>query len=210
MKKLLILAFLFLGFALSAQNVTINAVGKNIGGKHIRLFLADDYISGLEVQKADVKLGENDSTFSFGLVTDGVSILTLKIDAFEYSFISQPGKIYELQIDSIDYAVADSVNVLLYKYILPIKITNLDSEDLNIKINKFDVAIENFITRYDRELLVTKEKNIIDSLYQLAETFLQNEKDGSYFHTYVKYELGKMNHVLRLKSRKQQRVELCP
>lgn len=208
MKKLLIFAFLFLGFALSAQNVTINAVGKNIGGKHIRLFLADDYISGLEVQKADVKLGENDSTFSFGLVTDGVSILTLKIDAFEYSFISQPGKIYELQIDSIDYAVADSVNVLLYKYILPIKITNLDSEDLNIKINKFDVAIENFITRYDRELLVTKDKNIIDSLYQLAETFLQNEKDGSYFHTYVKYELGKMNHVLRLKSRKQQRVEL--
>ena len=51
MKKLLIFAFLLWGVALSAQNVTINAVGKNIGGKHIRLFLADDYISGLEVQK---------------------------------------------------------------------------------------------------------------------------------------------------------------
>lgn len=208
MKRFSIIAFLLLSTVISAQNVTINASGKNIGGKHIRLFITDDYISGLEVQKADVKLQENDSTFSFGLVTDGVSVLTLKIDAFEYSFISQPGKIYELQIDSINYAITDSVNVLLHKYILPITITNLDKDDLNVKINDFDAAIEDFITQYDRELLVMKDSLIVDSLHKLTQQFLETEKEGSYFHSYIKYEAGKMDHVLRLKGRKQQRAEL--
>ncbi|MEE1097690.1 MAG: thioredoxin family protein [Bacteroidales bacterium] len=208
MKKILLATLLLFSFAISAQNVRINATGRNIGGKHIRLFVADDYVSGLEVQKDDIVLSENDTCFNFGVLTDGVSIITLKIDAFEYSFISEPGKIYELKIDSINYAISDSINVLLHKYILPIEITNLDKDDLNIKISKFDAAIDEFVSKNDRELLVIRDSVTIDTLYKLAKSFLENENPDSYFSTYINYELGKMKHVLRLDSRKKLRREL--
>ena len=79
---------------------------------------------------------------------------------------------------------------------------------MNIKINKFDAAIDEFVSKNDRELLVMRDSVTIDALYKLAESFLENENPNSYFTTYVKYELGKMKHVLRLDSRKKLRREL--
>ena len=138
MKRTAFLAFLFFASGLFAQNISIKGIGKNISGQHIRLFVSEDNFSGLEVQKGDVQLSDDDEEFEFAFTADGANIVTLKINAFEYSFIAQPGNIYNLSIDSINYAIADSVNVLLYKYILPIRINNLAQNDINIKIADFD------------------------------------------------------------------------
>lgn len=208
MKKIILALLLFAAGVLSAQNVSIDISGADIGGKQIRLFLADDYLSGLDKEVAEQTLSQEDTSCRFGLLTDGVSVITIKIDAFEYSFISQPGKIYSLWIDSINFTLADSVNVLMYKQPLPIAITNLAPDDLNPKIGRFDAAVEDFVSRNARSLLVTREKAVTDSLVALIDSFLENEPQGSYFAEYVKYESGKIKHVLRLESRKALREEL--
>lgn len=208
MKKIILALLLFAEGVLSAQNVSIDISGADIGGKQIRLFLADDYLSGLDKEVAEKTLSQEDTSCRFGLLTDGVSVITIKIDAFEYSFISQPGKVYSLWIDSINFTLADSVNVLMYKQPLPIAITNLAPDDLNPKIGRFDAAVEDFVSRNARSLLVTREKAVTDSLVALIDSFLENEPQGSYFAEYVKYESGKIKHVLRLESRKALREEL--
>ncbi len=208
MKKIILALLLFAAGVLSAQNVSIDISGADIGGKQIRLFLADDYLSGLDKEVAEKTLSQEDTSCRFGLLTDGVSVITIKIDAFEYSFISQPGKVYSLWIDSINFTLADSVNVLMYKQTLPIAITNLAPDDLNPKIGRFDAAVEDFVSRNARSLLVTREKAVTDSLVALIDSFLENEPQGSYFAEYVKYESGKIKHVLRLESRKALREEL--
>lgn len=208
MKKIVLAIFLLAAGVLSAQNVSIDISGANIGGKQIRLFLADDYLSGLDKQVSAKTLSQEDTSCNFGLLTDGVSIITIKIDAFEYSFVSQPGKIYSLAIDSINFVVADSVNVLMYKQTLPVKITNLAPDDLNTKIERFDVATEDFVSRNARNLLVTRDNTVTDSLVALLNNFLADEPQGSYFAEYVKYEIGKIKHVLRLESRKALREAL--
>ncbi|MGM9820859.1 MAG: TlpA family protein disulfide reductase [Candidatus Onthomorpha sp.] len=208
MKKIILALLLFAAGVLSAQNVSIDISGADIGGKQIRLFLADDYLSGLDKEVAEKTLSQEDTSCRFGLLTDGVSVITIKIDAFEYSFISQPGKVYSLWIDSINFTLADSVNVLMYKQPLPIAITNLAPDDLNPKIGRFDAAVEDFVSRNARSLLVTREKAVTDSLVALIDSFLENEPQGSYFAEYVKYESGKIKHVLRLESRKALREEL--
>ncbi len=208
MKKICLIVLLLLGGALSAQNVTIKAKGKNIEGKQVRLLVMEDYISGLEEKKAEVKLSEGENEFSFPLTLSGVSIATIKIEAFEFGFIVQPGKIYELSIDSIDYAMADSVNMLLYRCLLPIEITNLDKDDVNEKIGRFDVALEDYIAENDKALLVQKDSVVIAGLYKLVESHLENQAPDSYFALYVKYEFGKIQYALRLKSRKLLREEL--
>lgn len=208
MKKIILALLLFAAGVLSAQNVSIDISGADIGGKQIRLFLADDYLSGLDKEVAEKTLSQEDTSCRFGLLTDGVSVITIKIDAFEYSFISQPGKVYSLWIDSINFTLADSVNVLMYKQPLPIAITNLAPDDLNPKIGRFDASVEDFVSRNARSLLVTREKAVTDSLVALIDSFLENEPQGSYFAEYVKYESGKIKHVLRLESRKALREEL--
>lgn len=208
MKKIILALLLFAAGVLSAQNVSIDISGTDIGGKQIRLFLADDYLSGLDKEVAEKTLSQEDTSCRFGLLTDGVSVITIKIDAFEYSFVSQPGKVYSLWIDSINFTLADSVNVLMYKQPLPIAITNLAPDDLNPKIGRFDAAVEDFVSRNARSLLVTREKAVTDSLVALIDSFLENEPQGSYFAEYVKYESGKIKHVLRLESRKALREEL--
>lgn len=208
MKKIILALLLFAAGVLSAQNVSIDISGADIGGKQIRLFLADDYLSGLDKEVAEKTLSQEDTSCRFGLLTDGVSVITIKIDAFEYSFVSQPGKVYSLWIDSINFTLADSVNVLMYKQPLPIAITNLAPDDLNPKIGRFDAAVEDFVSRNARSLLVTREKAVTDSLVALIDSFLENEPQGSYFAEYVKYESGKIKHVLRLESRKALREEL--
>ena len=208
MKRTAFLAFLFLASGLFAQNITINGTGKNINGQHIRLFVSEDNFSGLEVQKGDVRLSDNENEFQFAFTADGANIVTLKINAFEYSFIARPGNIYNLGIDSINYAIADSVNVLLHKYIMPIRITNLAENDINVKMSEFDGKMEDFIALHGRELLVNKDSLAVKGLYDLVNGFLKNEDSTSYFAIYVKYELGKLEYVLRLKGRKKQRLEL--
>ena len=208
MKRTAFLAFLFLASGLFAQNITINGTGKNINGQHIRLFVSEDNFSGLEVQKGDVRLSDNENEFRFAFTADGANIVTLKVNAFEYSFIARPGNIYNLGIDSINYAIADSVNVLLHKYIMPIRITNLAENDINVKMSEFDGKMEDFIALHGRELLVNKDSLAVKGLYDLANGFLKSEDSTSYFAIYVKYELGKLEYVLRLKGRKKQRLEL--
>ena len=83
MKKIILAIFLLAAGVLSAQNVSIDISGANIGGKQIRLFLADDYLSGLDKQVSAKTLSQEDTSCNFGLLTDGVSIITIKIDAFE-------------------------------------------------------------------------------------------------------------------------------
>lgn len=208
MKRTAFWAFLFLTSGLFAQNITINGTGKNISGQHIRLFVSEDNFSGLEVSKGETHVDNEANEFHFAFTADGANIITLKINAFEYSFIAQPGNIYNLSIDSINYAIADSVNVLQHKYILPIRITNLADDDINVKMANFDRQMENFVALHGRNLLVNMDSLTTKALYDLANNFLQNEDSASYFATYVKYELGKMEYILRLKARKKQRLEL--
>lgn len=208
MKKILFVAFVLLANVLPGQNVTINVKGKNIEGKQVRLAVSGDYISGLETVRQRVQLGEGENECSFALTLDGVSIVTLKIEDFEFAFLARLGKIYDLAVDSVNYALSDSLNLLLNKAVLPVEITNLSSDDINSKIAAFDVALEDFIAENDKALLVQRDSAAVSEFYKLVDNLIAGEDSTSYFSTYAKYELGKIEYVLRLKGRKQQRANL--
>ncbi len=208
MKRFGLIVLLLLANVLAGQNVSIKATGKNIGGKQVRLAVSGDCFSGLETVADRVQLGEEETECGFALTLDGVSIVSLKIDCFEFAFLAEPGKIYELDIDSINYALSDSLNLLLNRAVLPIEITNLAPDDINCKIAAFDAALEDFIVANDKALLVQKDSVAVSELYKLVDGFVKTEDSTSYFATYTRYELGKIEYALRLKGRKEQRARL--
>ena len=155
-KLLLVLVTLFVADFVFAQNVSIEGTGSGISGKKIRLSFVEDGISLLEKHLQDYTVAKDDSTFSFAFTLDGVSRIRLRIDSYEYGFLAKPGMVYKMRIGDFNYDLYDSVNTLVYRYVLPVTIENLPKEDINNSIAAFDMAVSDYILNHRKELFQLK------------------------------------------------------
>lgn len=199
MKKLLfIILFLSSVFAYS-QNVRVNLIGKGLEGKRVKLSLVEDRLSFLRTEK-DVKLVEQgDSVVNFGVTLDGVSELVISVDAYSFSFLAQPGVIYEMRLNDFNFDLSESFNVLMYNVELPIEIVSPENE-LTSKIIGFDYEVNDYIVKNRRKLYPMKDSVAIAGLYDLKAKFLQGEDASSYFASYVNYEFATLERSLGLRN----------
>ena len=115
MKRLFLIIFLLSSVFAYSQNVRINLTGKGLENKKVKLSLVEDRISFLQTEKSVQTVASGDSVVNFSLVLDGVSELVISIDAYSYSFLAQPGNIYEMKLRDFNFNLADSFNVLMYR-----------------------------------------------------------------------------------------------
>ncbi|MDR1847863.1 MAG: 4Fe-4S dicluster domain-containing protein [Bacteroidales bacterium] len=204
---LLWLVMLLLSVNLFAQNVTIKGKGIGIGGKSVRLYVTADPVSNLEVEAGLCNVAIEDSLFSFKLTLSCITPLNIKIDNYQYSFLAQPGKIYDLYIHPFNYNIADSLNFYFNKFILPIEILS-DSTELNKQIAIFDEAFENFVASHTTRLMNKSSRGLRDSLSVFTSRFVQDSNDTSYFATYVRYETAQLLYSLGLRNRDKMKAQL--
>jgi hypothetical protein len=206
-KKVLLFIFILFSFSAFCQNVSIEGKGKGIGGMTVRLYAIEDRLSFLELEKGRYVVEKNDSTFEFKLTLPSVTQLKIKIESYEFGFLAQPGKIYELAIGDFNYNIADSLNFFMHKIILPVEITNSDSLELTRRINDFDMVFENYLSQNLTRLLSVRNKSIGDTLNNFALQFVSPE-DSSYFASYVRYEVAQVLYSTNLINRDKLRAEL--
>ncbi len=199
MKKLLfIILFLSSVFAYS-QNVRVNLTGKGLEGKRVKLSLVEDRLSFLRTEMVESLVGEGDSVVNFAVTLDGVSELVISIDAYSYSFLAQPGVIYEMRLNDFNFDLSESFNVLMYNVELPIEIVSPENE-LTSKIIGFDYEVNDYIVKNRRKLYPMKDSVTIAGLYALKDRFLQGEDASSYFASYVNYEFATLERSLGLRN----------
>ncbi len=199
MKRLFFIIFLLSSVFVCSQNVRINLTGKGLENKKVKLSLVEDRISLLQTEKSVKSLATGDSLVNFELVLDGVSELVISIDAYSYSFLAQPGNIYEMKLRDFNFNLADSFNVLMYRVELPIEILSPENE-LTSKIIKYDYEIQNYLLSNKRKLYPMRDSLAIAGLYELKDKFLQGEEKSSYFYNYVEYEFAAMERSIALKN----------
>ena len=151
MKRLFLIIFLLSSVFVYSQNVRINLTGKGLENKKVKLSLVEDRISFLQTEKSVQTIASGDSVINFSLVLDGVSELVISIDAYSYSFLAQPGNIYEMKLRDFNFNLADSFNVLMYKVELPIEILSPENE-LTSKIIRYDYEVQNYLLNNKRKL----------------------------------------------------------
>lgn len=198
---------LLCSFSSNAQNIRIEGVGQDIGGKDIRVIGVEDFISRLEKEKARYKVKEGDSTFSFALTLPSSTMLTIRIDAFDYNFIAEPGKVYQMRILPFNFNIGDTLNTLFYKIPLPILIENETENDLNRKVFILDTFIENFIADNKKKILVYKTKIYIDSICKGVNA-LVDSNDEDYFKNYAKYSLASVLYSSDLVNKRKLKIDL--
>ncbi|MEE1143319.1 MAG: thioredoxin family protein [Bacteroidales bacterium] len=199
MKRLFLIIFLLSSVFVYSQNVRINLTGKGLENKKVKLSLVEDRISFLQTEKSVQTIASGDSVVNFSLVLDGVSELVISIDAYSYSFLAQPGNIYEMKLRDFNFNLADSFNVLMYKVELPIEILSPENE-LTSKIIRYDYEVQNYLLNNKRKLYPMRDSLAIAGMYELKNQFLQNEDKSSYFYNYVEYEFAALERSLALRN----------
>ena len=199
MKRLFFIILLFSSVFAYSQNVRINLTGKGLENRKVKLSVVEDRISLLQTEKSVQTVAAGDSVVNFSLVLDGVSELVVSIDAYSYSFLAQPGNIYELKLRDFNFNLADSFNVLMYKVELPIEILSPENE-LTSKIIRYDYDVQSYILNNKRKLYPMRDSLTIAGLYDLKNKFLQNEDKSSYFYNYVEYEFATLERSLSLRN----------
>lgn len=193
---LLFLVVVFTGITQS-QNTFIDGTGIGIGGKTVRLIVYADRISFLEQDTALSIVPDKDSTFHFSIVLSEPAEAILRIEMYDYHFIMEPEKHYEIHIDSFPYSMdGENQNPMLFDYPLPAHIICRDSNDLNQKLYRFNNAIDSFSYVHEVELFVHRNKLYIDSLNKLAAEYY-NEQDSGYFETYARSHVAALEYVCR-------------
>lgn len=199
MKRLLfIILFLSSVFAYS-QNVRVNLTGKGLEGKRVKLSLVEDRLSFLRTEKDERLVALGDSVVNFGVTLDGVSELVISIDAYSYSFLAQPGNVYEMRLNDFDFNLSESFNVLMYNVMLPIEILSPENE-LTSRVVAFDNEVNDYIVKNRRKLYPMRDSVAIAGLYDLKAKFLQGEDASSYFASYVNYEFATLERSLGLRN----------
>lgn len=199
MKRLLfIILFLSSVFAYS-QNVRVNLTGKGLEGKRVKLSLVEDRLSFLRTEKDERLVALGDSVVNFGVTLDGVSELVISIDAYSYSFLAQPGNVYEMRLNDFDFNLSESFNVLMYNVMLPIEILSPENE-LTSRVVAFDYEVNDYIVKNRRKLYPMRDSVAIAGLYDLKAKFLQGEDASSYFASYVNYEFATLERSLGLRN----------
>lgn len=199
MKRLLFI-ILFLSSVFSySQNVRVNLTGKGLEGKRVKLSLVEDRLSFLRTEKDERLVALGDSVVNFGVTLDGVSELVISIDAYSYSFLAQPGNVYEMRLNDFDFNLSESFNVLMYNVMLPIEILSPENE-LTSRVVAFDNEVNDYIVKNRRKLYPMRDSVAIAGLYDLKAKFLQGEDASSYFASYVNYEFATLERSLGLRN----------
>lgn len=185
--KQILITMIVLVFGLGAsfaQNTRITGVGEGIKDKNIRIIAINDLISYYEEELANQVASEDG--FELGLSLSSPTLLTLRIESFDYSFIAEPGEVYNLRLLPFNFDIADSINTLFYKINLPIIIENEEETSLNRRIFEFDSVVDRFIFENSKAFLVQKQPRMIDSLRSIFNYFSNLSLEG-YFKDYVEY-----------------------
>lgn len=196
--------FLFVPKAVVGQtNVEISGKMEKSVGRKVELFGYRDMLTCNEVL-LDSCMVAADGKFDVGCYVNYPRLVFLQVENYTQSFYVEPGRKYEVYVGEFDWNVDEQRNVFLDPVVLPLEFLHLDSNELNLKIMRFDEQVDSFVSenrerldfryRPDRKLWKKESENWI------AE--YGGEQNG-FFGRYVEYRVLEMGLAMRLDSRKR-------
>ncbi len=162
-------------------------------GCELRVALYNDYVS-LHKKIAGKTTVATDGTFEIELPINGIQIAEVKIKTAVNEFLLIPGRTYNLQItmDSLAFQMLTPAAAGEY---LNIKNSEVDTNDLNYKINSFSNYYQQILDFYQYEIFHKREVTYLDTVqYYLTEKFPLENNPTNYYLSYIFYTLGTLEY----------------
>lgn len=205
MKRILSLTITLLclcNIVVAQKNITISGTIKDGEGKVVELYRYSDKISCYEVLEDSVTVGE-DLRFELQTYANYPMLVFLQVENYSQSFYVEPGRTYKVHIGDFDWNVDETKNVFLDPVALPLEFVNLPEDDINILIDRFDRAVDQYVLAhrgvFDQRF--RPQPKYFDSLVLEMNRVCPDVEDCDFFNRYKRYTLAKMKMDMRIVSR---------
>jgi thioredoxin-related protein len=195
-----VLILLLMQVNASALPVVIK--GKSAAGDAFmfRLYIQKDPISGME-KLADQQRPDQDGHFLLGFEAHKIQMVTIKVGMQSMNLFVEPGKSYQLNFNEI---TIEDQNVFLPQS--PLRVVFENDDMLNLVIDGFEFAYQDFIQNQFIALIKYRDKSIYENfeklIYEkLKDTPLIDSNQRNFFIKYVEYRLADIRLTSRLEDR---------
>lgn len=201
--SILIMLFALAWSAQSQTNVEIRCSSANAAGRHAELCWYDDMLSQSEtvVDECDA---DSAGTFTLRCYLRYPRLVFIQIEDYSQSFYVEPGRNYEVWLPEFDWTIDERRNVHLDPVALPLEFLNLPADELNLRIGRFEAAIDTFLLekRAVMDLRFRPDRRYFDTLEMVARAASPADS-GTFFGHYCDYRMAELRFASRAESRKR-------
>ena len=197
-------ALLLLSFVAEGQtNVSIRGTVEGGSGKGVLLGAYSDMLTQREVALDSVKV-DSSGHFELRCYANYPRLVFVQMECYSQSFYIEPGRDYEVYVPEFDWDQNEKHNVFLDPVALPLRFLNIDSNDLNLKIMRYEAAVDSFLTanRERMDFRFRPDRRAFKEMRTMVENrFLKGEDENSFYARYVEYTMLEMGLAMRMDSR---------
>ena len=211
MRRLLLTITLALLTTLAAAQKNVQIVGSaaNAAGKTIELYCYDDVLSGREVLLDAVRI-DSTGSFRLGCYANYPRLVFLQVEHYSQSFYIEAGRRYEVYIPQFDWDIDERQNIFLSPVALPLEFIGVGADELNLRISRFDEAVDSIIAanRVWLDVRYHPQKRYFDTLVsELTRLGIKrveaSDPAATFYDRYVEYSLAEMRLAMHFDSRKR-------
>lgn len=183
-------------------NVAVSGTLEGAAGKHVELYAYDEMLTLSEVL-LDSATTDTAGAFLLRCYANYPRLVYLQVECYTQSFYVEPGRTYRVYLPEFDWNMDERRNVHLDPVALPLEFMDIDSNELNLRIMRFEAVVDSFLDAHRLELdfRYKPDKRVWKELKQLVKSrFGDSEED--FFGRYVNYQLAEMGLAIRFESRK--------
>ena len=192
-------------------NVEIIGTSEGAAGKHLAVYGYADMLTQSEVLFDSTTVAE-DGSFGLHFFVSYPRLVYVEAERYSQSFYVEPGRRYEVFLPQFDWSMDERRNVYLDPVALPIEFMNVDSNELNLRILRFEGVVDSFFSanrgrvdfrfKPDRKVMKELEALLVrNGLWRMDSTKAVGE--NVFFERYVLYHLLEMRLAMRTDSRKK-------
>jgi len=193
MKKKLLLIYGILSFLnlIEAQQVTIKGNAKSYAGDELIWKCYDDQIT-FEEKALSKAIVDKNGDFTFKIEINETILSFIHLNVFKGILYIEPGKEYEIILpQKINKLPEDELNPFFEETEFNIRILNIEENELNELIKRFNRQYDNYLTKYFQQFRGKLSKSIADSIIESIDKAIP-EKNNKYFNDYKVYSYASL------------------
>ncbi len=194
MRLLVILILSIISLSVNSQTVKVYGNAMTYASEKIFFTKYSDLITfKLEILDSCTVAENGDFSCEFNIKETSKIITNLGI--YECSFYAEPTKEYEVMLPPlVEKRLKDSLNPYFKSFKMELGIKNLEKNDVNILIQKFDKQFNSYINLHFYDMLRQRQNSSADSMINVLNTNFDEYKNP-YFKIYKHYKIEFLRHA---------------
>jgi len=181
-----------------AQNGMVQISGHTTlpAGEEVRIIAVSDYISNQIRTLATDKISKK-GNFSLSFKLKEIQQVQLICRTSRAEFFVVPNYTYDFEVE-MDTNLFTLFDPQSYGGFLQIRnLKNIDSNDLNVKINLFEANYAHILDSFRRDIFKMKSKSALDTIISLIQNkFHYNYEPNNFYYSYIYYSIGELERIV--------------